>query len=97
MKYYKFIDSDGNETFQSHVTPVIRPEMVEITEDEYNAEIIRLQQKAQEELNEIEQSKDDYIAELEATNAELTEVNSMLEAENAALLFQNLTGEDFIL
>ena len=35
-------------------------------------------------------------AELEAENANLKSTNETLEAENAALLFQTLTGEEYI-
>ena len=63
---------------------------VEITEVEYNSAIeeLRAQNEAEAEaIAAAEQSKDERIAELEAEN-------SKLEAENAALLYQVLTGEE---
>ncbi len=81
MKYYKFTDQNVNITYQSHIAEVIRDEMTEITEEEYFSVLAELQAKAEAETESAEQSKDDRIAEL--------------EAENAALLYQVLTGEEF--
>ncbi|MBQ7962439.1 MAG: hypothetical protein IJ289_07540 [Clostridia bacterium] len=80
MKYYKFTDQNGHITYQSHIAEVIRDEMTEITEEEYFSVLAELQAKANAETESAEQSKDDRIAEL--------------EAENAALLYQVLTGEE---
>ena len=60
---------------------------VEITEVEYNSAIEELRAQNEAEAETAEQSKDERIAELEAEKAEL-------EAENAALLYQVLTGEE---
>lgn len=81
MKYYKFTDQNGNITYQSHIVEVIRDEMTEITEEEYFSVLAEFQAKAEAETESAEQSKEDRIAEL--------------EAENAALLYQVLTGEEF--
>ena len=80
MHYYKFTDIDGNTTYQAHNDTVIREEMTEITEEEYNSVIAELQAKAEAETEDSEQSKDERIA--------------ALEKENAALLYQLLTGEE---
>ncbi len=53
---------------------------VEITEVEYNSAIEELRAQSEAEAETAEQSKDERIAEL--------------EAENAALLYQVLTGEE---
>ena len=81
MKYYKFIDDNGNVTYQSHAKEVNHPKMQEITENEYIAILEELKANAEAEVETEEQSKDERIAEL--------------EAENAALLFQVLTGEEY--
>lgn len=56
------------------------PQCIPITEEEYNAAIEKLIKSAESEEIAYEKSKDDRIAEL--------------EAENAALLYQVLTGEE---
>ena len=80
MKYYVFIDEYGNETYQTHQHEVSHPNMYEITEEDYNKKVEEFIAIAEAELQESEKAKDDRIAEL--------------EEENAALLFQLLTGED---
>lgn len=80
MFFYKYIDKKGNVTYQAHNDAVIREEMTEITEEEYNSVIAELQAKAEAETEASEQSKDERIA--------------TLEKENAALLYQLLTGEE---
>ena len=80
MKYYKFIDDDGNVTYQSHTKEVNHPKMQEIMENEYIAILEELKTNAEVEVETEEQSKDERIAEL--------------EEENASLLYQILTGEE---
>lgn len=63
---------------------------VEITEEEYNAAVQEINERVMREYNNGITIEIPYIRQLEARNAEL-------EAENAALLFQNLTGEEFII
>lgn len=82
MYYYKFIDNEGNKTYQAHYDEVIREEMKEITEEEYNAVVEEFRAKAEAETEVSEQSKDARIA--------------ALEKENAGLLYQLLTGEELI-
>ena len=81
MKYYVFIDEYGNETYQTHQYEVSHPNMYEITEEDYNKKVEEFIAIAEMELQELEKTKDDRIAQL--------------EAENAALLYQVLTGEEF--
>ena len=80
MKYYKFTDNNGNVTYQSHTKEVNHPKMQEITEAEYIAFLEESKTKAETEVETGEQSKDERIVEL--------------EAENAALLYQILTGDE---
>ena len=80
MFYYKFIDKDGNVTYQAHNKAVEREEMLEITETEYNTVAEELRKKAESEMQKEDLSKDAYIREL--------------ENENAALLYRILTGEE---
>ena len=80
VKYYKFTDDNGNTTFQSHEKEVNHPKMEEITEEEYISKIEEFRAKADAEMFAAEQSKDERISEL--------------EEENAALLYQVLTGEE---
>lgn len=58
------------------------PNKVPITEEEYNEAIARLEEEAR--------------LEIEAEEAEVLTRVEELEAENAALLYQLLTGEEFI-
>ncbi len=80
MYYYKFTDKNGNVTYQAHKDAVSREEMTDITESEYNAVAEELRIQAEKENQESENSKDEYI--------------KALENENAALLYQILTGEE---
>lgn len=80
MYYYRFTDKNGNVTYQAHNKAVSRDEMTEITESEYNDIIEELRMNAEKEMQEEENSKDEYIR--------------ALENENAALLYQILTGEE---
>lgn len=81
MKYYK---RDDGAIYEARETELKTSEScVEITKDEYNAAIEEVNERILSEISQTassEQSKDEYIAEL--------------EAENAALLFQVLTGEE---
>lgn len=88
MKYYK---RNNGEIYEKRETEIpIDGNCEEITEDEYNSAINKINSKIQielEEQNDSSNSEDSYIQQLEAKNAEL-------EAENAALLYQILTGEE---
>lgn len=57
------------------------PQCIPISEEEYNAAIAELKAKAQAEYETEQQAEQSYI--------------QQLEAENAALLYQVLTGEVF--
>lgn len=80
MKYYKQIKDGEVQAYHALTGSVGWESFVEITEDEYHAKISELQKIAEAEQSAAEQSKDERIAEL--------------EAENAALLYQVLTGEE---
>lgn len=80
MRYYKIINDGEIVGYQTHEEKLEYDYLVEISEEEYNSEIDKLKAIAAEEAKAAEQSKDDRIAEL--------------EAENAALLYQVLTGEE---
>lgn len=79
MYYYKQTWDGG--TYQTFDSPVNCDELIEITEAEYNAGVAALLALAEKEDAVAEQSKDEKIA--------------VLEQENAELLFQILTGEDY--
>lgn len=79
MHYYKQNWQGG--TYQTFDNPVSCAELTEITEAEYNAGVAALLALAEEEDAAAEQTKDEQIAQL--------------EQENAALLFQILTGEEY--
>lgn len=79
MHYYKQNWPGG--TYQTFDDPVSCAELTEITEAEYNAGVAALLAQAEEEDAAAEQTKDEKIAQL--------------EQENAALLFQILTGEEY--
>lgn len=81
MKCYKEIKNGKIVSYQKYRYAVDLTDLVEITEEEYFSVLAELQAKAEAETESAEQSKDDRIAEL--------------EAENAALLYQVLTGEEF--
>ena len=99
MFYYKIISDDNSiESLEERSTPSTDPIMIQITENEYVTLMNDFERQCVIESDAntlIEKSKDDYIAELEAENANLKSTNETLEAENAALLFQTLTGEEY--
>ena len=66
--------------WQSSNVPMHDDCLIEISEEEYKTAIEELQRRLESEETEAEQTKDERIAEL--------------EAENAALLYQVLTGEE---
>ena len=79
MHYYKQNCRGG--TYQPFAEPVSCAELTEISEAEYNAGVAALVAQAEEEDAAAEQTKDEQIA--------------ALEQENAALLYQLLTGEEY--
>ncbi len=89
MKYYK---RDNGEIYEKRETEIPTTENCEeISKEEYDTAIAEINERIQSEIEnstiETDISKDEYILELETKNAEL-------EAENAALLYQILTGEE---
>lgn len=87
MYYYKIEKNGVIDSFESRTTVSSDDSMTEITKDEYDELLDEFNKKLQElseqisaEESQIEQSKDERIA--------------ALEAENAALLYQVLTGEE---
>lgn len=87
MYYYKIEKNGVIDSFESRTTVSSDDSMTEITKDEYDELLDEFNKKLQElseqiaaEGSQIEQSKDERIA--------------ALEAENAALLYQVLTGEE---
>ena len=90
MYYYKIIENEKLVSLEKRSSPSTDDAMIAITEEEYNETLAELNAQYEAESEAIaaaEQSKDERIAELEAEKAEL-------EAENAALLYQVLTGEE---
>ena len=81
MYCYKEMKDNRIVSYQRHRVPIELENFIEITESEYKLILRELEEKNQKESEMIEQSKDERIAEL--------------EAENAALLYQVLTGEEF--
>ena len=79
MHYYKQNWDDG--TYQTFDDHVNCDDLLEISETEYNAGVAALLAQAEEEDAAAEQTKDAQIAQL--------------EQENAALLYQLLTGEEY--
>lgn len=79
MHYYKQNWQGG--TYQTFDDPVSCDDLLEISEAEYNAGVAALLAQAEEEDAAAEQTKDEQIA--------------TLEQENAELLFQLLTGENY--
>ena len=79
MHYYKQNWLGG--TYQTFDYPVSCDGLLEISEAEYNAGVAALLAQAEEEDAAAEQTKDEQIA--------------ALEQENAALLYQLLTGEEY--
>lgn len=81
MYYYKVVVDGQVINYQVTNTPLTDDLLVEMTEAEYNAGVAALLALAGEEDAAAEQTKDEQIA--------------ALEQENAALLFQILTGEEY--
>lgn len=81
MYYYKVVVDGQVINYQVTNTPLTDDLLVEMTEAEYNADVAALLALAEEEDAAAEQTKDEQIAEL--------------EQENAALLYQLLTGEEY--
>ena len=81
MYYYKVVVDGQVINYQETNTPLTDDLLVEMTEAEYNAGVAALQALAEEEDAAAEQTKDEQIA--------------ALEQENAALLYQLLTGEEY--
>lgn len=88
-KYYKVVSENG-EIINYQVTkfPCESEFLIEITEEEYNAAIEVLNNIEVEKQKQEKEKKDQEIKELQEKNTEL-------EQENAGLLFQILTGEDY--
>lgn len=82
--YYKEIKNGEIWSYQAWEYPVTINNLVEISEAEYNSAIEQLRAKAEEEYRLAEES---ILAEQERIEN--------LEKENAALLFQLLTGEEY--
>ncbi|MBR3868067.1 MAG: hypothetical protein IKM66_02010 [Clostridia bacterium] len=81
MRYYKKTDENGNVVLIATTTELTDASLTEISEEEYS-ELDYCEEIADIPNDDIsEQSKDERIAEL--------------EKENAALLFQILTGEEY--
>ncbi len=83
MYYYKIIENEKLVSLEKRSSPSTDDAMIAITEEEYNETLAELNAQYEAESEAIaaaEQSKDERIAEL--------------EAENAALLYQVLTGEE---
>jgi hypothetical protein len=49
MRFYKFIDDDGNITYQSHQEEVIHPNIIEIAQEEYENIVLELQKITENE------------------------------------------------
>ena len=82
MKYYKKTDENGNIVLIATTAVLTDTSLTEISEEEYS-ELEYSEEFVEEPTEEdmTEQSKDERIAEL--------------EKENASLLFQLLTGEEY--
>ncbi len=81
MNYYKVIVNDELINLQQTESPVQGDFLQEITEQEYTVLSEKIAAEAEAEAAAVERSKDERIAEL--------------EQENAALLFEVLTGEAY--
>lgn len=81
MFYYKVVVEGQIVNYQETDEPLNDDLLVEMTETEYNKEVSALLALVAEQDAAAEQSKDEQIA--------------ALEQENAALLFQILTGEEY--
>ena len=80
MYFYRNESNGVIVAWQSSDVPLHDDCLIEISEEEYTTAIEELQRRVESEAAEAEQSKDERIAEL--------------EAENAALIYQVLTGEE---
>ena len=81
MKFYKQLKNDKIISYISYSVEVKADDLEEISKEEFDSALEEQRMKAEEEnVTASEQSKDERIAEL--------------EAENAALLYQVLTGEE---
>lgn len=80
MHYYKETENESIVGYFSNTISVNDARFEEITKEEYDNAMEEMKAKAELEIELAEQSKDARIAEL--------------EAENAALLYQVLTGEE---
>lgn len=80
MHYYKETENESIVGYFSNTISVNDARFEEITKEEYDNAMEEMKAKAELEIELAEQSKDERIAEL--------------EAENAALLYQVLTGEE---
>ncbi len=82
MFYYKQMFNDIVSSYQEYNEKVNREGFIEISKDEYDTAIAELIKQAETENEANEKTKEKRIAEL--------------EKENAALLYQVLTGEEYI-
>lgn len=79
MKF--FYKQNNGETYEARETPLKTSEnCIEITEEEYKSAVAEIYAKIEKEFLEEAQAEQSYI--------------EQLEAENAALLYQLLTGEE---
>ena len=81
MFYYKQMFNDIVASYQEYDEKVNREGFIEISKDEYDTAIAELIKQAEDENEVNEKTKEKRIAEL--------------EKENAALLYQVLTGEEY--
>lgn len=82
MKYYKITENEEIVGYSAtEYDKSDSPDYVRISKDEYDASIARIKAKAQAEAEAAEIDKDKRI--------------ETLEKENAALLYQLLTGEEY--
>ena len=90
MRYYKkWLDDEARYQYEERLSASSDEEfMIEITAEEYEYETSKQWEAYLASLPAQELSK-------ELTYEELLEINADLEKENAALLFQMLTGEEY--
>lgn len=88
IKYYrKWLEEEQRYQYEQRKQSVDDASMTELTKEEYDAEVAEQWNAYLASLPAEEQSESPIYEELIAKNAEL-------EAENAALLYQVLTGEE---
>lgn len=80
MKFYKIMKDSEIVSLEARPMASTDSNMIELSEEEYVSLSLEFSKKAEAEAQAAEQAQEDYIAEL--------------EAENAALLYQVLTGEE---